>query len=91
MKFRNKFQRKSLDVILEELLLKKDVAETTVTAISFLNPEIDEQGALMIYTSTLLSLIPVEELEKFRDDVVSLADKKVKEVSDLYELYGRGN
>jgi hypothetical protein len=91
MKFRNKFQRKSLETILDELLLKKDVAETTVTAISFLNPEIDEQGALMIYTSTLLSLIPVEDLEKFRDDVVSLADKKVKEVSDLYELYGRGN
>ena len=91
MKFRNKFQRKSLETILDELLLKKDVAETTVTAISFLNPEIDEQGALMIYTSTLLSLIPVEHLEKFRDDVVSLADKKVKEVSDLYELYEGSN
>ena len=91
MKFRNKFQRKSLETILDELLLKKDVAETTVTAISFLNPEIDEQGALMIYTSTLLSLIPVEDLEKFRDDVVSLADKKVKEVSDLYELYEGSN
>lgn len=89
MKFLNKFRRKSLEQLVEELLLKKDIAETTVSAITFLNPEVDDEGVLMIYASTLLSLIPTEDLEKFRDEMVSLADEKVVEVRELYSIYER--
>jgi hypothetical protein len=76
---------------MEEMLLKKDVAETTVSAIQFLNPEVNDEGALSIYATTLLSLISVEDLEKFRNDLVALADEKVKEVNDLYSIYERSN
>ena len=81
---RNKLLKKKQ---IENYLLKQDIAETTLSAIEFLNPEIDKDDVVSIYLQMLLSVVSEKEVTKMRDTLVSLADTKVKEVKELYKIY----
>lgn len=85
---RNKLLKKNK---LENYLLKQDIAETTLSAIEFLNPELDNDDVVSIYVQMLLAVVPEKELTKMRNSLVSLADTKVKEVKELYKIYERSN
>jgi hypothetical protein len=76
---------------IENYLLKLDIAETTHSAIEFLNPELDKDDVISIYVQMLVTVVPEKELTKMRDTMVSLADTKVKEVNALYKIYERSN
>jgi hypothetical protein len=76
---------------IENYLLKQDIAETTLSAIEFLNPELDKDDVVSIYVQMLIAVVPEKELTKMRDTLVSLADTKVKEVNALYKIYERSN
>jgi hypothetical protein len=76
---------------IENYLLKQDIAETTLSAIEFLNPELDKDDVVSIYVQMLIAVVSEKELTKTRDTLVSLADTKVKEVNALYKIYERSN
>jgi hypothetical protein len=76
---------------IENYLLKLEIAETTHSAIEFLNPELDKDDVVAIYVQMLVTVVPEKELTKMRDTLVSLADTKVKEVNALYKIYERSN
>jgi hypothetical protein len=74
----------------EDFLFRRDVAETTISAISWLNPELDDEKVNSIYFNTILNFVPEKDLVRFRDTLVREADNKVKEVSTMYSMFFSG-
>lgn len=76
---------------LETYFLKSEIADTTISAMSFLNPQFDTQQVEELYLTTLLQFVSEKDLTELRDTLVSLADTKVKEVRELYKIYEGSN
>ena len=89
-KLLKKFRKKDYEQLMEDFLYRRDVAETSLSAISWLNPELDDEKVNSIYLNMMLNLVPEKDLIKFRDSLVKEADEKVKEVSTMYSMFFSG-
>jgi len=89
-KLLKKFRKKDYETLIEDFLYRRDVAETSLSAISWLNPELDDEKVNSIYLNMMLNLVPEKDLIKFRDSLVKEADEKVKEVSTMYSMFFSG-
>jgi len=89
-KLLKKFRKKDYETLMEDFLYRRDVAETSLSAISWLNPELDDEKVNSIYLNMMLNLVPEKDLIKFRDSLVKEADEKVKEVSTMYSMFFSG-
>jgi hypothetical protein len=89
-KLLKKFRKQDYETLVEDFLYRRDVAETSLSAISWLNPELDDEKVNSIYLNMMLNLVPEKDLIKFRDSLVKEADEKVKEVSEMYSMFFSG-
>lgn len=95
MKLLNKIRNKKsaqqhIELFLEQVYLKQEIAETTIAGLTFLHPDKTEEEIVFAYLNTIIGLVDETALTKFRDDVVSKADNKVVEVKELYSLFLQG-
>jgi hypothetical protein len=85
-----KFRKQDENSIAEDFLFRRDVADTSLSAISWLNPDLDDEKVESIYFNTILNFVPEKDLVRFRNTLVKEADNKVKEVSTMYSMFFSG-
>jgi hypothetical protein len=86
-KLRKQKTKKDFLANMEEYLLKKDIVESCVSALSFTKPELEEEVVEHLFLTSLVAFVPVETLEGIRNELTTEADKKVKEVVGMYESF----
>ena len=82
-------KKQSFVEVMEHHYFLMEVADTTMNAIAWLNPELDDEGVSHIYLNTIIGLVGEQKLVEFRDTLIKEADKKVVEVKELYSLFGK--
>ena len=82
-------KKQSFLEVMEQHYFLIEVADTTMNAIAWLNPDLGDDEVTKVYLNTIVGLVGEKKLVEFRDTLIKEADKKVNEVKELYSLFGK--